>query len=150
METKEIFDNRYVVYSDGKVWSNKYKKYLTPFINNKGYTFFTFCVNGVPFKKLLHRIVAESFIPNPDNLPEVNHIDRDKSNNSINNLEWITKRDNHLHIFKSKYPGSCFNKAMNKWQSTIRINGKKKFLGYFDTQEEASNAYILYRITHNT
>ena len=52
---------------------------------------------------LVHRLVAEAFIPNPDNLPEVNHKDRDRSNNKVANLEWISSEDNkaHAHINKS-------------------------------------------------
>lgn len=44
-----------------------------------------------------HRLVAEHFIPNPNGLPEVNHIDCDKSHNFVDNLEWISRRDNELH-----------------------------------------------------
>lgn len=50
--------------------------------------------------KKVHRLVAEAFIPNPDGLPEVNHIDGDKNNNTVENLEWVSHRKNVLHSFE--------------------------------------------------
>lgn len=49
----------------------------------------------------IHRLVAQAFIPNPLELPQVNHIDGNKDNNSVNNLEWITNRDNVIHAYKN-------------------------------------------------
>lgn len=56
--------------------------------NNKGHTF------------LLHRLVASCFIPNPENKPEINHIDGNRSNNSVTNLEWVTRSENMLHNYR--------------------------------------------------
>ena len=146
---KFIFNNRYKIYSDGTIWSIRSNKFLKPHIINSGYEIICFCVDYVKVKKLVHRVVAEAFIPNPNNLPEVNHKDRNKLNNTIENLEWVTQRQNTNHRYKSKYPGACFNKQMKKWQTNTRVNGKKKFIGYFNTPEEASNAYISYCTIHN-
>ena len=49
----------------------------------------------------VHRIIASIFIPNPLNLPEVNHIDNNRTNNSVDNLEWITKKDNLAYAFSN-------------------------------------------------
>lgn len=146
---KFIFDNRYIIYSNGQIYSVRSKKFLKPRINNSGYEFVTFCVNWKKTNKTVHRLVAESFIPNPNNFIEINHKDMNKINNCIHNLEWCTDRQNQNHRYKSKYPGACFNKQMKKWQANTRVNGKKKFLGYFNTPEEASNAYIFYCNIHN-
>lgn len=63
----------------------------------KGYLTVGLYNGGVKKMVKVHRIVATSFIPNPDNKPEVNHIDGDKYNNSISNLEWVTSLENNRH-----------------------------------------------------
>lgn len=69
--------------------------------NNQGYKMFWF--NGK--NKYVHREVAMYYIPNPDNLPEVNHKDGDKQNNNVENLEWVTRIQNHHHAMKMKLWG---------------------------------------------
>ena len=61
---------------------------------NKGYLMVTLCKNGVCRDFLLHRLVATAFIPNPDKKPQVNHLSEDKLNNSVENLEWCTAKEN--------------------------------------------------------
>jgi len=82
----------YYVTEDGKVIGKK-GNYLKSYICPKGYL--KMKVNGV--SRLVHRLVAETFIPNPNNLPQVNHIDKDKTNNNISNLEWCTDTYNKHH-----------------------------------------------------
>ena len=52
--------------------------------------------------KKVHRLVAQTFIPNPDNLPEINHLDCDRANNNVDNLEWCTYSYNNYHMYKMK------------------------------------------------
>lgn len=71
---------------------------LTPSVSVKGYLMIHFTKNCKKCKYTgVHRIVAETFIPNPDNKPQVNHINGNKLDNSVENLEWITNRDNVIH-----------------------------------------------------
>lgn len=90
----------YAITSDGKVISYKYKQpriMATTYQIHGGYENIRLMKNGVGFSKLIHRLVAQAFIPNPNNLPEVNHKDRDVKNNKMDNLEWCDRRYNVEH-----------------------------------------------------
>ena len=65
--------------------------------NTTGYLQIGLCKKGIRDSKLIHRLVTETFIPNPENKAEVNHIDENKTNNMISNLEWVTAKENSNH-----------------------------------------------------
>lgn len=67
---------------------------ISQYLHYKGYKRVTLCKDGIRKAYLVHRLVAEAFIPNPDNKPQINHIDEDKTNNAITNLEWVTNDEN--------------------------------------------------------
>ena len=71
----------------------------------------------------LHRVVATVFIPNPNNLPEVNHIDGVKTNNKLNNLEWVTKKENQIHAsyILGKRLGEDCTRSILKEKQVIEI-----------------------------
>ena len=96
----------YVLYSDGKLWSDNVSRFLVPFpigkvlkTGTRDYLAYKLCSNGEEWTVQAHRLVASVFIPNPDNLPEVNHIDGDKKNNCVSNLEWVSRQANIQHAF---------------------------------------------------
>ena len=66
-------------------------------VGNNGYRMVVLTVDGKKLYPMVHRLVAKAFIPNPQNLREVNHKDGNKLNNSLDNLEWVTTRENQLH-----------------------------------------------------
>ena len=74
---------------------------LKEFKNQFGYYMVSLFKNGKHKNFQVHRLVAHSFILNPLNLPQVNHIDGNKENNCVDNLEWITNRDNVIHAYKN-------------------------------------------------
>lgn len=61
------------------------------------------CKDGKTSRRLVHRLVAEAFIPNPENKPEVDHIDTDSNNNSVDNLRWVTRKENSLNPITRKH-----------------------------------------------
>jgi len=67
---------------------------MSPRVHAGGYLSVHLSINGKEKCFLIHRLVAEAYIPNPDNLPQIDHIDGDKTHNWINNLQWITNKDN--------------------------------------------------------
>ena len=86
------YEGLYQVSNFGRVKSNW--KILSPADNGNGYKHIVLTKNGIQTDKLVHRLVAEAFLPNPDNLPCVNHKDENKSNNFIENLEWCSHKYN--------------------------------------------------------
>jgi len=71
--------------------------------NTRGYLQLSLSEKGKTTTHRVHRLVAELFIPNPDNLPEVNHIDEDKTNNNVENLEWVNRQRNQEHSLAKHY-----------------------------------------------
>ena len=84
----------YQITDDGRVWSKKNKRYLKLQKTTPGYCKVSLSKNGNVYQKQVHRLVAETFISNPDNLPQVNHRDEDKTNNRVENLEYCSKEYN--------------------------------------------------------
>ena len=91
-KTIEEFDN-YEISNLGRVRNITTGKVLKPVLDNRGY-YKVFLYNNKAYTRFIHRLVAENFIPNPDNYPCVNHIDEVKKNNSISNLEWCSYQYN--------------------------------------------------------
>lgn len=90
----------YYCLSDGRVWSIKRARFLKPANHTLGYLFIgKFKINGKKKLALLHQIVAHTFIPNPEKLPELNHKDGNKHNCSVKNLEWVTRQQNMRHAW---------------------------------------------------
>ena len=87
------YDGRYLITTCGKVWSNVTMRWLSLPINNLGYSL----VELGGKCKSVHRLVAETYLNNPDDLPAVNHIDEIKHNNDVTNLEWCTIQHNNTH-----------------------------------------------------
>lgn len=91
---------RNTIFKNNVVEKKKYKS-IKQYLQNSGYLKLTLRKNNKQYNKTVHRLVAEAFIPNPDNKLQVNHIDGDKQNNNVNNLEWCTKSENMKHAFKT-------------------------------------------------
>lgn len=79
---------------DGRIWSEYSKKFLAQNKRKDGYRQVVLCEGGKQTQSYVHRLVAMTFVPNPENLPQVNHIDENKANNAASNLEWVTAQAN--------------------------------------------------------
>ena len=93
-------DGRYEISTQGRIKSNITGRILKTYVNSAGYILATFPVDGVKKRRQVHRLVADAFIPNPDGKPFINHIDANRTNNHIENLEWCTGSENARHSFK--------------------------------------------------
>lgn len=96
---EELF-GLYEVSNTGLIRKIKTSKLMKPKLNFKGYQRIVFIIKGKRFTKRVHRLVAMAFIPNPNNLPQVNHKDGNKLNNCVNNLEWVTNEQNMKHALE--------------------------------------------------
>ena len=94
-EEIEGFEN-YIICTDGTV-HNKKGHNISRWKDNVGYLQVKLSKEGKWYYRRVHRLVAEAFIPNPNNLKQVNHIDGDKTNNEVSNLEWIDNKNNTQH-----------------------------------------------------
>ena len=102
----------YLVTEQGQIINSKTGRTLKPSIATNGYCRVSLRKNGQTKTLYIHRIVAEAFIPNPNNYNEVNHIDEDKTNNSVENLEWVAHKANVHHATCQQRKGET-NTARN-------------------------------------
>lgn len=88
------YEGLYAATSCGRIWSYRAKKFLKPGKTRKGYLKVVLCKDGAKKTCLVHRLIAATYLDNPENLPCVNHRDEDKSNNALSNLEFCDVRYN--------------------------------------------------------
>tara|TARA_R110000823_G_scaffold143329_1_gene273576 strand:- start:48 stop:500 length:453 start_codon:yes stop_codon:yes gene_type:complete len=89
----EGYEN-YLIYEDGKVQNKKTKRYLKQSNNGDGYLQLSLCKEGKKTCRKIHRLLGLHYIPNPDNKPEVDHINRNRGDNRLENLRWATHSEN--------------------------------------------------------
>jgi len=138
--------NRKIIYKNGSVYFYKEKIKKLTLNKRHGYLWVRLSKKSKATSKKVHKIVAESFlnhIPN-GHKKVIDHIDNNKLNNSLKNLQIITQRENSSKDKKNKssnFTGVYWNKKSKKWHSQIKIKSKKKHLGNFDKEYDAHLAY---------
>ncbi len=157
------FENMYAVSNLGrvkskarKVWNhNNYwirpERILKAQVSDRGYLRIRLGHNKTKCTRRIHRLVAEAFIPNPDNLPEVNHKNEDKTKNGASNLEWCTSHDNKVYgtrrerVARKVSDPSIPRKNNTSGRKGVSKNSRgkwvahfnRKYLGTFKTFDEA-------------
>lgn len=143
-----IFSKYYLVSNDGKVKSIRSNKILKPTHDKYGYLYYVLCVNGVRKTIKAHRLVAMAFVKNPDNKPAIDHINGIKTDNRVENLRWVTNKENtHNPNTLEKVISNGKRRLPQMFQSSIKRNfGRIKTaiykdgikIGEFNSQKSAS------------
>lgn len=126
-----------------RVFTSK-ERILKHGINSDGYCCVVLYSNNKSKSFKVHKLVAQTYLECNNNKLIVDHINNDKLDNTVENLQYITQRLNSSKDKKntsSIYTGVSWSKEKKKWKSCIRINGKSKHLGYFTDELEASKLY---------
>ena len=129
----KYYEGLYQVSSEGRVWNIRLQRYIKPFVKDNGYLTVALTNKyGKRAKEYVHRIVALTFIPNPNNYPDVNHIDEVKSNNRVDNLEWISHKDNCNYGNRNKIM------AKKKSKKVYQYDLDGNFIKEYDSVTEAA------------
>lgn len=126
----------YVIDVNGNVYNKKTNRKLKPFISGPGYLKIELSINNKRHKYYIHRLVAETFIPNLENKPQVNHINRIKTDNRLNNLEWNTSSENTINGYKN---------GMSNKRKKVRVIKKSGLIREYNSVAEAAKALGLKR-----
>lgn len=138
---KEIDNTDYLISNYGEIKNNRTGNLLKQQSNKKGYKLVRVTVNGEKKTFRIHRLVALFYVKNPDNKPQVNHIDGNKNNNRYDNLEWVTNEENTHHAITNGLWNNVFkaSKRANDIKKTpiiaTNIETDEKFI--FESMGEA-------------
>lgn len=143
---KQIKDYpNYWIYDNGDILNTNTQKILEGSIGEHGYKYYRLSINNTKKMFYAHRLVAEHFIPNPDNKPVVNHKDGNKLNNDVNNLEWVTYSENTKHWKDS----STKKRVQTEYYTEDLENEEWKEIQDFPNYLISSHGRIRHKIKNN-
>ena len=143
MEIKDY--PNYLIYEDGRVFSKNKNKFLNPTLTKQNYYRIGLRTNNKSYSKLLHRLIAEHYIPNPNNLPEIDHINRITTDNTIKNLRWVDRYTNNQNIGvqkNNKLKIQYISVKKNIKEPTYRISITRYGLNYCKTKKTMEEAIV--------
>tara|TARA_R110002012_G_C11287276_1_gene571524 strand:+ start:67 stop:546 length:480 start_codon:yes stop_codon:yes gene_type:complete len=134
----------YRVYENGDVFNVKHNRFMKQYCAPNGYLMISVCKDGKKKNLFVHKLIG-LFIPNPENKPTVDHINRNKKDNRLINLRWATKREQEYNKGlnqnnTSGFKGVHYQKRRNTWMAELLVNGKK-----FQKQCKSKEYAIVYR-----
>jgi len=129
---KKIEDYNYTININGEVTNIKTNKILKQSVN-QGRVMVELWKNNKKKHFLLHRLIAKAFIPNPNNKPQINHINGNPLDNRIENLEWVTDSENKYHAYKTNLKKP---KCISVFQYDINGNIIKQYKSILDAYKE--------------
>lgn len=144
----EEYEGLYQVSNFGRIKSLNYRrtgkaKILKIAKITKGYYGIILHKKGKYKNFKTHRLVAMAFIPNPDDKPQINHIDGDKSNNCISNLEWATNSENQKHAHVNGLIKSSKGSEHYLSRSVVQFSKENEFIAEYDSMSEAAKINII-------
>ena len=144
----------YLIYEDGKVFSKYKNKFLNPSINSCGYYRIDLLENGKRKTFKIHRLIAFHFISNPENKSEIDHINRDRTDNRIENLRWVSHSENQQNVGiridnTSGIKNISYDTFEDRWVFNKMINGNKT-RKHFKTKQEAIEFKNYFEICRQT
>ena len=145
-----VLNNRRLKLVDGEIWSwmdfkNPYWRKIKYSVNGDGYHTIPLIHKKIKKAYMVHRVIYKFYNPEwditytPDN--EIDHFDNNRTNNNIENLRIVNRSENGQNKIATK--GYSWNKANNKYKARIQVDKKLIYLGLYDTEEEARDAYLI-------
>jgi hypothetical protein len=128
------FEGLYQISDYGNIRNNKF--IMKQQTDRYGYKYICLTKNNIQKKFKVHRLVLETFIGDGSGLV-CNHKDKNKTNNNLENLEWVTIRENNIHKFMENNKNVGIGFRRGKWVARVQVNGIRKELGYYKNIEDA-------------
>nr|DAG76202.1 MAG TPA: homing endonuclease [Caudoviricetes sp.] len=126
------FEKKYKITNDGRIYSECLGDFIKPFYSKGGYVRVKLNYGDRSKKFMMHRLVAMAFIPNPDNKPVVDHINRNRADNRVENLQWVTTKENcELAVERGSKDSMLYRFINTKTGEILEFSNRHKMLKHF-------------------
>jgi hypothetical protein len=129
--TRIVIPINYEINVNGEIRNMTTKELITPRLDKDGYPEARLMIRNSEWVMRIHRIMGTTFIPNPENKPQINHIDGIKTNNNLSNLEWVTHSENQRHAYAKQLKYARLGET-NNWAKLTKEDVERVFKMYHD------------------